>query len=733
MPSAVVVGAHPTAQTQVSGHKRRLDIEGLRALAVVAVVLDHLFHWPHGGFVGVDIFFVISGYLISGILLREATETGRISFKQFYIRRAKRILPAAVLALSATVTAAYLIFYGGRAAAIAGDAFWALIFSANWRFALLGTDYMNSGATVSPIQHYWSLGVEEQFYIVWPWLLLAALFIARRMKCNTRGITVVLSTAVALPIIVSFAFALWETQANHTVAYFSTLSRAWELGAGALLAVLTANFPGLQRHLRVVMLWLGIVILVGSVLLITPQTPFPAPFALFPVLGTCLVILAGTGDHYALYERQTWLLTNPLSRYIGKISYSLYLWHFPVIVLLVAVVPADSALFFFIAAVLMIVLSMASFHFVEDPIRKLKLGGRKGSTTALGGRPGRSRMLRATIALSGFAAVVVAAPVIVFATVGQQSDASGPATSDASQRPNQVATSVEDRQEQLRAALGAAEWPALTPDPAQMGPDGALAKPSEWVKDGCLGGELSPLAHDRDVTVNAKRCVYGAETAQKSLVVFGDSTTMSFVPGIRKALVGEDWKVYVYTVAACSPTLFEPDADASAEECIRFKSWAQSEITRLKPDTVISSFLRNDGQLASGAAGAAADKEWQRSIAEMGKFVTSSGSRYVLLEAPSPAKAEPSQCINRFSKPGDCVTERNSVFDNHSQVETRALSEVGSSAVFVPTKEWFCVDNRCPAFIGETAMYADINHISALASEELAPLLKPAISPAAAS
>lgn len=724
MSSALAAGTRSEATKPPTGHQRRLDIEGLRAIAVVAVVLDHLVHWPHGGFVGVDIFFVISGYLISGILLREAKATGRISFRQFYIRRMKRILPAAALVLSVTVTASYVILYGGRASSIAGDAFWSLLFSANWRFAVLGTDYMNSGSSVSPLQHYWSLGVEEQFYIFWPWIILGALYLARRLRSNPRGIRAILATAIGATILLSFAFALWETQTNHTVAYFSTFSRSWELGAGALLAVLTVSFRGFVRPLRVALLWLGLASLAGSALLISPATPFPAPNALYPVLGTCLVILAGTGTQSIAYNRAAWILTNPVSRYIGKISYSLYLWHFPVIIILATLVPAGSKRFYVLAAALMLVLSVGSFKLVEDPIRRSSLG----SSSVADPVAEQRRRITSVTAIGIFAVILIAAPLTASATLGQQRTANaGTSPGGTGGQESITATTLEGRQEQLRSALLAEPWPQLAPDPATMGADGALAKPVEWVQDGCLGGELSPLAHEKEVTANAARCVYGSETATKSVIVFGDSTTMSFVPGIRKALQGQDIKIYVYTVAACSPILVPAGQDGSAEECIRFKAWAQDEIRRLHPTTVVSSFLRNDGHLASKAIGAEADAEWQRNIASMAEYVTRNGARYVLLEAPAPAKAEPSLCITRFSAPGDCVTERAAAFDNQSDVASRALASVGQDALYVPTKSWFCVESRCPAFIGNTALYADINHISARASEDLAPLMAEAL------
>lgn len=720
MSSVLAAGTQPEAKKISGTHVRRLDIEGLRAFAVIAVVLDHLLHWPGGGFVGVDIFFVISGYLISGILLREVRTNGRVDFLNFYIRRVKRIMPAAVLVLSVTVTAAYIIFYSGRAASIAGDAFWALLFSANWRFAILGTDYMNSGSSVSPIQHYWSLGVEEQFYIVWPWVILAGVILAQRLKFNARGTLAMLSSAIILPILLSFVFALWETQSSHTVAYFSTISRAWELGAGALLAVLTATHAGFRKWTRLALLWLGLAILIGSLLFITPETPFPAPYAFFPVIGACLIILAGSGPVGADdYRKHAWILTNRLSREVGRISYSLYLWHFPVIVLLTAFLPQGSIRFSVIATVLMVILSMLSFRFVEDPIRRSNLWTKRDATIE-GTSSSEKDRRKTTIWLAAFVALVVVAPLIAFVSLGQKSESS--AVNPTGPASDGIAT-VAGRQAALGAALRATDWPALSPNPAEMGPDGALAKPVEWIQDGCLGGALSPLAHSKDVIENAKSCVYGKPDAPSSMIIFGDSTTMSFVPGIRKSLEGKDWTIYVYTVAACSPTLVPVDQDASAQECVRFKEWVVNEIQRLRPTTVVSSFLRNDDHLKSKATGGEADAEWMTNIANMARFVIGQGSRYVLLEAPAPAKAEPSQCITRFSRPADCVTDRANAFDVQRDVESQALSGLGPNATFVPTVDWFCVEGRCPAFIGNTALYADKNHISARASEELAPLI----------
>lgn len=165
----------------------RPDLQGLRAMAVIAVVLDHLLGWPSGGFVGVDIFFVLSGFFITGLLLRELHRTGGLSFKEFYIRRARRILPAALLVLLVTVVAGYIVFPATRAKETLVDTLWAALFAANWRFERVGTDYFQEGLPPSPVQHFWSLSIEEQFYFVWPAVLLGIFVIAAKFSLRRLG------------------------------------------------------------------------------------------------------------------------------------------------------------------------------------------------------------------------------------------------------------------------------------------------------------------------------------------------------------------------------------------------------------------------------------------------------------------------------------------------------------------------------------------------------------------
>lgn len=244
MPTMSALESSPGAvpSTPAGRHRRagarpaagfRPEIEGLRAVAVLLVVANHL-GWATGGFVGVDVFFVISGFLITGLLLSEAGRTGRISFVGFYRRRARRILPAALLTLIGTNLAAHAIFLAVRAHQTAVDSWWALGFLANVHFAANGTDYFRAELPPSLVQHFWSLSVEEQFYVVWPVVIAAVLLVSRRIRAGRAVVRPAVFGALAVIVIGSFVWALHETGSAPTRAYFDTGARAWELGAGAL-------------------------------------------------------------------------------------------------------------------------------------------------------------------------------------------------------------------------------------------------------------------------------------------------------------------------------------------------------------------------------------------------------------------------------------------------------------------------------------------------------------------
>lgn len=304
----------------------RPDIEGMRAVAVGLVVLCHAFRVPFtGGFVGVDVFFVISGFLITDLLLRESSRTGRISISGFYARRARRILPAATLVVLATLFATYyrLGFIAGNQ--IAEAAKWTAVFTANFHFGLLGTDYLGSQLPPSPLQHMWSLGVEEQFYVVWPGLFLGLALLARGER-RRNALTVTLLGIIGA----SLAWSVIETRSNATWAYFSPLTRAWELALGALVAVLATVVARVQPSWLIELLGLcGITGIVGSALVLNSSTHYPGSAVAVPVISTALLIATGCANQHTLVGRA--LAARPM-QWIGARSYSLYLWHWPFLI-----------------------------------------------------------------------------------------------------------------------------------------------------------------------------------------------------------------------------------------------------------------------------------------------------------------------------------------------------------------------------------------------------------------
>ena len=265
---------HQDVGASHQGNHFRSDIEGLRAIAVGLVMADHIFGWPTSGFIGVDIFFVISGFLITGLLVRERVRTGGISIRAFYVRRIRRLLPAAFTTLAATVLAAYALFFSGRFQQTLSDAVWATFFGANINFARQGTDYFEQTAAPSPVQHFWSLAVEEQFYLLWPALILLA-FAVPLVLTRQRGVHLLLAMTAITGA--SFAWSMSATATSPATAYFSTFTRAWELGVGALIAVSAVQLHRLPGLFRAAMAWVGLAGVVASVLLISDGPRFLVP------------------------------------------------------------------------------------------------------------------------------------------------------------------------------------------------------------------------------------------------------------------------------------------------------------------------------------------------------------------------------------------------------------------------------------------------------------------------
>ena len=268
----------------------RPDVEGLRAVAVLLVVLFHAgVPGLRGGYIGVDVFFVISGFVITGVLLRERAVEHRTSILAFYGRRCRRIIPAATLVIIVTAVAAYAVLgvVGGDRTAVDGR--WAAVFLANFHFASVGTNYLTATLPPSPLQNYWSLAVEEQFYLVYPTLFALVAWMSMRVAFRIR-----MATGLIVVIVASFTLSVLQTATESTVAYFSPFTRAWELALGALVAVSTPVLLRMSRRLAASMTWVGLAAILMAAFWFTSNTAYPGWHVAIPVIGSALVIAAGT-------------------------------------------------------------------------------------------------------------------------------------------------------------------------------------------------------------------------------------------------------------------------------------------------------------------------------------------------------------------------------------------------------------------------------------------------------
>lgn len=351
---------------------RRADIQGLRAVAVLVVVLYHAHVGFSGGFVGVDVFFVISGFVITQLLWREAETTGRTSFRDFYSRRVKRILPALAVMLAVVLPASTLLTAYEAQASTARTGIAAALFNANNYLAYFGLDggYFAVGATSNPLLHTWSLSVEEQFYIGFPALLAFLFWLGRRQRTRRPFFIGVGGLAVASFVLSVAARRGWLPVGSGTAAAFYLAPfRAWEFAVGALVAGVVACRPTVLSRWRPVLSTVGAIAVIASALVFDDATVFPDFAVLVPVLGTAMLLVGG------LTSRQnpiTYVLTRRPMGFLGDVSYSWYLWHWPFIVFGRAMwqeVGAAAPM----AAVLSLVPAVLSYRLVEDPIRRRPL------------------------------------------------------------------------------------------------------------------------------------------------------------------------------------------------------------------------------------------------------------------------------------------------------------------------------------------------------------------------
>ncbi len=680
---------------------RRGDIQGLRAIAVGVVLLSHLgVAGFAGGYVGVDVFFVVSGFLITGILAREVVATGRVSVLDFYARRARRILPAASVTLLGIVIASWIAFGYIRLAQVLNDVVWAGLFAANIDFARTGSDYFAADGFVSPVQHFWSLAVEEQFYLLWP-VLIAGVMLTRP-KRTLRALALTLLAVCAL----SFTWSVLRTSAEPTSAYYSTLTRGWELGAGALLALGIRYVRMLTRGFLTVLSWTGLALIVWSTLTYSASTPFPGSAALVPVLGS-LFVLAG-GIRPTPYGAAALLDRAPMRR-LGDISYSLYLVHWPVFMIPAMVSPTELTPFDKLTLLLLsLTLATLMYHCVETPFRTSDLLARRRSF-ALGLWPAAASLVLLVVTAVGTQTTTVAYTAAQPVVDPQQA---------ATPQPNlTLAVERAASRSKSRAPLPA----ALTPSPLKLRQD-------NWhLPTRCVA------------TVEATRhtiCTLGDPKATRTLVLLGDSHIGMWTDPIVALAKSRGWKVNVFLKVGCPPIdvrMWRNDRDAPYGECSRWRTWAYAAIARIKPDRIVTT-----GYTQAPLENPKTREHLDPAAVRTGTALLGPGMRSTLakLTRITPNVTVLSDTTTLPEQPADCLGAKHAtlrtcaVAMNRTTVSRNAVwrqATLAARARWVNVDRWLCAKGVCPLVIGNVIVYTDQHHLTRTFARTLIPQLQGAL------
>ncbi|WP_067440648.1 acyltransferase family protein [Nocardioides jensenii] len=660
-----------TGGERVKSKAKRADIQGLRAIAVGLVVLAHS-HFPFfdGGFVGVDVFFVLSGFLITGLLINESERSGRISIPGFYARRARRILPAATVVLVAVTVFVALTEPLTRLKVVADDALWSAIFLANVHFADIGTDYFAS-QDPSPVQHYWSLAVEEQFYLVWPLLLILLVFL-RSSRRTIFG-------ALALIWLVSLVWSIWQTNQAPVDAYFSSVARAFELASGALVAVLTPVLNRLRDGQRVTLFVVGLGLVLLASLTFTERTPFPGWLALVPVLGTAALLAAGTGREVGPSKL---LGLQPL-RHIGDLSFSIYLWHWPVLIVGDKHVPeglAGTALLLLIT----LALSELSYFLVEQPFQH-----------------GKVPMVRGRWSL-------VLWPVSLALVAGTAMASNQYGEAELAQSRQEAQRYYQEHPEALQEAKPRNITKALRHS-LQLADDGAPLPP-DLVNVDHLGRDIwqepFPCYASFDDTTT-KICPAGDVDADRTVVMYGDSHAGMWMPALDAAGKKQGFKVIPLVKVGCAPyDVPQTNKGEAFPTCPEFRDWARGQIEEIQPDAIV---LAHRGMLFMDSS--TPDEDWATGVrATVEDLATITPNIKVLGDIPK-IPWEPQDCVTDVDASMEACTARADSLEIHSNPITRDAVR-GTGADYVPTTDLICVDDRCPLVVGDVVTFRDKAHLS---------------------
>ncbi|MGN6379435.1 MAG: acyltransferase family protein [Gaiellales bacterium] len=692
----------------------RPDIQGMRAIAVLLVAFNHAgVQRLSGGYVGVDVFFVVSGFLITGWLLRTMRDENSVPVFEFYAARARRILPAATLAIAAIAFASYHYLNYVRALSALRDAVWSTCFVANIRFAQQGTDYFARDNPPSPYQHFWTLAVEEQFYIVLPVLLVVLAFLFRSRtpfgrridSASVRRIGVVLAIGVAA----SLYWSIHDTPINPTGAYFSTVDRAWELGIGALLAVSATQVSRLPSWIKCSATWVGLAAIVLAGTTYTSATQFPGYAALLPVLGAALVLAGGIGSA-GRWGAGIILSRQPL-RLVGDVSYGFYLWHWPFLIIPMEHVghPLSLTRNLELLAVAFAV-SLVTYAVFENPIRhseRLTFDFRSSLLlwpAALLIGLFVSAYYTGVIQRHIGSSVVADSSVLVSST-----SASG---APGAQRAPTNAELIRDVTASVAAShLSSHVGTDLTPTPSDLASD-------RWSN---TAGCSVPFG----AITTGRICPMGDTSAARTIVLFGDSHAKMWMGPILDFARAQHWRVVPLMKDGCVSAEWtqlsatnQSGLYQQAGPCRKWDTWALGVMRKLKPKAIVLGTNYGIDRYASAVSPLQA-AGLSNEVAALARV----SPKVIVIQNPPNLSQDPVDCLlHSGATYGSCTYPYTSTLRSFYEQTGSAIT--GAHGTVLPTTQWFCARDHCPVVVGNIITYIDKTHVSLTYVNQLAGAFK---------
>ena len=685
----------------------------------------------HGGFIGVDVFFVVSGFLITRLIVGELAGRGRLSLRSFWARRARRLLAASALVVAATALGSHLVLAPLTQRSVVTDVVATATFSSNLVFAARLGSYFGAQlaeSTPSPLLHFWSLAVEEQFYLCWPPLLV---LLTRRPRQFRR---LVLATLVAVGAL-GFVLAAWMTPRYPSWAFFLLPTRMGELLAGALLAIVGSQVRRIPGAVRAGVAWTGLAVVVAACFRFDETMPWPGTAVLVPVLGTMAVIVGGS------VSRLWWSPARPLSasglQWIGRHSYALYLWHWPVLVLADARWGPLHWTERLVAVAVAVGLSALSLRFVEDPVRHAR---------ALIASPARSLAFGAAMVLAMLLSGWVLARSIPRFDGGEAAATpelvAAPVTAAAAPAADAPRATARDRPHQRKPASTAAPatLPPLAEPDAPTGDLGRLVSSMQRIlaraaEPAPVPSNLRPSLSDArnralpythgcvNVGVNARLqpCDFGVPGAERTILLYGDSHAVQWFEPLEQIAQDRGYHLVLLAKGGCPVVDVVVPTPVLRYTCPPYRDSAIAWIAEHRPDVVVvsNSYVQYADDDETWAAGA------QATLARLADVAP---DLVVIGDNPA-SRTDPPACLSgHVDDASACATARSDAVQP-DRISGEVAAARAHGATFVDTTDWFCTPDTCPVVIGDLLVLRDETHLTPPMAEFLTPLLDAALAP----